>query len=48
MKHRTSTAAGRAIYKLSPQTVEPIFGIIKEVIGFRRFPLQGHARLSLE
>ena len=48
MKYRTSTAAGRALYKLRQQTVEPIFGIIKEAMGFRRFSLPGHAKVSLE
>lgn len=30
------------------QTVEPVFGISKEVLGFRRFSLRGHAKVSLE
>ena len=34
--------------KLRKQTVEPVFGIIKEVMGFRRFSLRGHAKVSLE
>jgi hypothetical protein len=33
---------------LRQQTVEPIFGIIKEAMGFRRFSLRGHAKVSLE
>jgi hypothetical protein len=28
--------------------VEPVFGIIKEVMGFRRFLLRGRAKVSLE
>jgi transposase len=48
MAHRLKTAAGKAIYKLRKQTVEPVFGIIKEVMGFRRFRLRGHAKVSLE
>ena len=48
MRHRTATAAGRALYKLRQQTVEPVFGIIKEVLGFRRFSLRGLAKVSLE
>jgi hypothetical protein len=48
MKYRTSTASGRALYRLRQQTVEPIFGIIKEAMGFRRFSLRGHAKVSLE
>ena len=42
------TTAGRTLYKLRQQTVEPIFGIIKEAMGFRRFSLRGHAKVSLE
>lgn len=48
MRHRTSTAAGRALYKLRQQTIEPVFGIIKAVLGFRRFSLRGLAKASLE
>lgn len=48
MRHRTATAAGRALYKLRQQTVEPVFGIIKDVLGFRRFSLRGLANVSLE
>jgi transposase len=48
MRHRTATAAGRALYKLRQQTIEPIFGIIKQTMGFRRFSLRGLAKVSLE
>ena len=48
MRHRTATAAGRALYRLRQQTVEPVFGIIKEAMGFRRFSLRGHQKVSLE
>ena len=48
MRLRTATVAGRALYKLRQQTVEPAFGIIKEVLGFRRFSLRGLAKVSLE
>lgn len=48
MRHRTATAAGRALYQLRQQTVEPVFGIIKEALGFRRFSLRGLAKVSLE
>jgi hypothetical protein len=33
---------------LRQQTVEPVFGIIKEAIGFRRFMLRGLEQGSLE
>ena len=48
MAHRLKTKVGRELYKLRKQTVEPVFGIIKEVLGFRRFSLRGHAKVSLE
>lgn len=48
MAHRLKTKTGQQLYKLRKQTVEPVFGIIKEVLGFRRFSLRGHAKVSLE
>ena len=48
MAHRLKTAAGKALHKLRKQTVEPVFGIIKEVMGFRRFLLRGRAKVGLE
>src|SRR5260221_7398562 len=48
MAHRLKTTTGKTLYKLRKQTVEPVFGIIKEVLGFRRFSLRGHAKVSLE
>lgn len=41
MKHRLKTTAGREAYGLRKQTVEPVFGIIKSVMGFRQFLLRG-------
>lgn len=48
MRHRLKTSAGKALYKLRQQTVEPVFGIIKEALGFRQFRLRGHQKVSLE
>ena len=48
MIHRTATAAGKALYKLRQQTVEPVFGIIKQTLGFRRFSLRGLEKAGLE
>lgn len=48
MRHRVSTREGKAKYKLRQQTVEPVFGIIKEAMGFRRFSLRGLAKVGLE
>ena len=41
MAHRLKTPQGRATYALRKQTVEPVFGIIKAVIGFRQFLTRG-------
>ena len=41
MIHRLKTQAGRSVYRLCKQTVEPVFGIIKSVMGFRQFSLRG-------
>ena len=41
MKHRLKTTQGRKLYGLRKQTVEPVFGIIKSVMGFRQFLLRG-------
>lgn len=48
MRYRVSTGEGRAKYRLRQQTVEPVFGIIKEAMGFRRFSLRGMAKVGLE
>jgi hypothetical protein len=48
MAHRLQTAAGQKLYRLRKQTVEPVFGIIKEVLGFRRFQMRGLEKVSLE
>lgn len=48
MKHRLKTQAGRAAYGLRKQTVEPVFGIIKSVMGFRQFLLRGLGNVGNE
>lgn len=48
MAHRLKTKAGRAAYALRKQTVEPVFGIIKSVMGFRQFCLRGLNKVSAE
>jgi transposase len=48
MEHRLETKAGKDLYGLRKQTVEPVFGIIKEVLGFRRFLLRGLENVNLE
>jgi transposase len=41
MAHRLKTPEGRTLYALRKQTPEPVFGIIKAVLGFRQFSLRG-------
>jgi hypothetical protein len=41
MAHRLATPEGRKLYALRKQTPEPVFGIIKSVLGFRQFSLRG-------
>ena len=43
MAYKLSTELGKAIYRLRKCTVEPVFGIIKAVLGFRQFLLRGLA-----
>ena len=48
MRWRLKTREGREAYKARKQTVEPVFGIIKEAMGFRQFHLRGHPKVSIE
>jgi transposase len=48
MKHKLKTQAGKAIYAKRKQTVEPVFGIIKSVMGFRQFLLRGLEKVRTE
>jgi transposase len=41
MAYKLQTELGKAIYGLRKSTVEPVIGIIKEVLGFRQFSLRG-------
>ena len=41
MAHRLKTPEGKALYALRKQVPEPVFGIIKSVLGFRQFHLRG-------
>ena len=44
MAHRLKTPEGRNLYALRKQTPEPVFGIIKSVLGFRQFSMRGLER----
>jgi len=48
MKRRLKTKAGKAVYALRKVTSEPVFGIIKAVMGFRGFVLRGKESVSGE
>jgi transposase len=48
MAHALKTQTGRALYGQRKCTVEPAFGIIKHVMGFRQFSLRGLAAVSGE
>jgi transposase len=41
MRHRLQTPAGKKRYALRKQVFEPVFGIIKSVLGFRQCLLRG-------
>jgi hypothetical protein len=41
MGQKLKTPEGKEIYGKRKMTIEPIFGIIKEVMGFRQFSLRG-------
>ena len=41
MAHRLKTPDGKKLYALRKQVPEPVFGIIKSVLGFRQFLLRG-------
>jgi transposase len=48
MKAKLETEDGKAEYKKRKQTVEPVFGVIKSAIGFRRFSLRGLSKAATE
>ena len=48
MAYKLKTEVGKAIYRLRKCTVEPVLGIIQEVLGFRQFLLRGMAVVAGE
>jgi len=48
MAARLASDEGHALYKLRQQTVEPVFGIIKAVLGFTGFSLRGLDKVAGE
>ena len=48
MAQKLRTPEGKERYRHRKMTVEPVFGIIKEAIGFRRFSLRGEQQAKGE
>ena len=48
MARKLKTKKGKGIYKKRKETVEPVFGIIKQVMGFRQFMLRGIDKVNTE
>jgi transposase len=48
MTHRLRTPEGKRLYGLRKHTPEPVFGIIKSVLGFRQFLLRGLDKVRSE
>ena len=48
MAEKLASEESRALYKLRRQTVEPVFGIVKAVLGFSRFSLRGLDKVTGE
>lgn len=48
MKYHLKTPKGKRLYAKRKSTVEPVFGIIKQVMGFRQFLLRGYEAVSGE
>ena len=48
MIRKLKTKKGKGIYKKRKETVEPVFGIIKSVMGFRQFMLRGLKKVNTE
>ena len=48
MSERLNSKDGHDFYKLRKETVEPVFGIIKNVIGFREFLVRGIEKVQTE
>lgn len=48
MQEKMAQEDNRKRYSLRKQTVEPVFGIVKQVLGFRQFQLRGLTRVDTE
>ena len=48
MAHKLKSPQGERLYRLRKQTVEPVFGIIKQCMRFRQFLMRGQDNVSNE
>jgi transposase len=48
MHAKVTSSEGKKKYNKRKQTVEPVFGIIKNAIGFRQFLLRGLSKVNIE
>jgi transposase len=48
MAETMKTDEARRLYRLRKQSVEPVFGIVKQAMGFRQFLLRGIEKVDLE
>ena len=48
MAYRLKTTEGRSCYTKRKETIEPAYGIIKSVLGFRQFLLRGLEQVGIE
>ena len=48
MREKLATPAGRDVYARRKTIVEPVFGQIKEIRGFRRFSFRGVRKVTAE
>ncbi|MBZ5516869.1 MAG: transposase [Acidobacteriia bacterium] len=48
MRQRLRSPAGRAVYERRKAIIEPVFGVLKEQRGMRRFRLRGLAKVGVE
>ncbi len=47
-REKLDNEEGKHLYALRKQIVEPVFGIIKQALGFRQFLLRGLKKVSTE
>ena len=45
---RLRTEEGKKLYAKRKSTIEPVFGIIKHIMGFRQFSLRGERKVASE